>query len=91
MTEINVSPKTPINQFKLHVGLNDGHKLAEDLQGLQLGVQHTDRQTDRQLCATKQAPNVQTASGIYGPSYFFFSASPQRNTKDKIHTAKVTV
>jgi 1-acyl-sn-glycerol-3-phosphate acyltransferase len=58
--------------FKFGEMMKDGHKLAEDLQGLQLGVQRTDRQTDRQkdrqLCATDQAPNVQTAFGIYGPS-----------------------
>jgi len=89
MTEINVSPKAPINQFKLHVGLNDGHKLAEDLQGLQLGVQHTYRQTNSSV-PQRRLPVFKLLQAFMG-LHIFFSASPQRNTKDKIHTAKLTV
>ena len=82
MTEINVSPKTPINQFKLHVGLNDGHKLAEDLQGLQLGVQHTDRQTDSSVPQSR-LPMFKLLQAFMGLHIFFFRLVHRGTQKTK--------
>ena len=91
MTEINVSSKTPINQSTHQVRLNDVGR--PQISGRSAGpAAWCSEHTETQLCATKRAPNVQTAFGIYGPSYtYFFSASPRRNIKDKIHAGEVTV